>query len=378
MRLKRILVIFIIGFLLMSVGCSKFGHKKGDSDNQSTNGSNESNQSNKKESKKKEEEIIIGLVTNEDGINGNGFNQSADMGAKLAEKELGLKYVPVESIKDKYKEGLEKAIDSNANLIFIIGNEMVDSVEKSSKEHKNKTFIVINNAIEGENIGSITFKEQEGSFLMGIIAGKMSVNNKVGFIGGKDISLINKYEAGFAAGVMSVNSEAGQYLLDRTYVKYTDSFKDISKGIEASKALYDSGCDVIYHMSGECGIGIYETAKDLGDYGKEVWVIGSETDQALEYPKFEKVILSSMVKRVDNAVYSSVEKENEGNSYKGKVIEMGIQDKGVAIATSTSKNTPKEIIELVNRYEKAIKEGKIKVPSTLEELQGFEEVKLEE
>lgn len=378
MKLKRVIAIFIISFVLMSVGCSKFGEKKGNTDDKSANESNESGQSNKKESKKKDEEIIISVVTDEAGINGNGFNQSADMGAKLAERELGLKYLPVESMKGKYKESLEKAMDANANLIFVIGNEMVDTVEKISKEHKDKTFIVLDNAVEGENIGSIIFKEQEGSFLMGIIAGKMSVNNKVGFIGGKDISIINKYEAGFTAGVMSVNNEAGQFLLDKTYVKYTDSFKDVNKGIEVSKALYESGCDVIYHMSGECGVGIYETAKDFRDYGKKVWVIGSETDQAQDYPKFEKVILSSMVKRVDNAVYEAIEKENEGDSYKGKIVEMGIKDKGVAIATSTQENTPKEIVELVKKYEKAIKEGKIKVPSTLEELKEFEVVKLEE
>ena len=213
---------------------------------------------------------------------------------------------------------------------------------------------------------------------MGIIAGKMSVDNKIGFIGGKDIKLINKYEAGFVAGVMSVNKEAGKYLLDRTYVKYTDSFKDVNKGMEVSKALYDSGCDVIYHMSGECSVGIFESAKDLRDYGKNVWVIGSETDQAIDYPKFEKVILSSMVKRIDNAVYDAIEKENKGESLKGKVVEMGIKEKGVAIATTTPKNTPKEIIEVVNKYEKAIKEGKIRVPSSLEELQEFEVVKIEE
>lgn len=330
---------------------------------------------------KKEEQrsdITIGLSTDEGGLNDKSFNQSADEGVKKAKDEFGFNYKSLESKKkEDYNANLESLIEEGSNLTFAIGFQMFDAVTAVATNHPDKNFAIIDSEVKLPNVASIMFKEQEGSFLMGVIAGKMTKTNKIGFIGGKDFDLINRFEVGFAAGVKSVNPEAAIGLISTdgksagTTVKYADSFEDTVKGYEIAKSLYQDGCDIVYHAAGGVGIGLFKAAQELKDGGKAVWAIGVDKDQAAIMPEFAGVILSSMMKRVDTATYNESVAISK-NTFKGNTtITLGLKEKGVGIAETSSKNVPKDILKEVTKYEEKIIAGTIVVPVNRQEAKDF-------
>ncbi|MBU3191078.1 BMP family ABC transporter substrate-binding protein [Clostridium bowmanii] len=314
--------------------------------------------------------MTIGLSTDEGGLNDKSFNQSANEGVNKAKGEDGFTYNAIESKKkEDYTANLEALIENGSNLTFAIGFQMADAMTEVAKNHTDKNFAIIDSEVKLPNVVSIMFKEQEGSFLMGVIAGKMTKTNKIGFIGGKDFALINKFEAGFAAGVKSVNPEAAKGLLSAdgktpgTTVKYADSFDDSAKGYELAKSLYQGGCDVVYHAAGGVGIGLFKAAKELKDSGKAVWAIGVDMDQSLTVPEYADVILSSMIKRVDTATYNE-SKAQVKNEFKGNTtINLGLKEEGVGIAETSSKNVPADILTLVKTYQDKVIAGEIVVPA---------------
>ncbi|MBC2582069.1 BMP family protein [Clostridium sp. DJ247] len=323
------------------------------------------------EGAKQSNQIKVGLSTDEGGVNDKSFNQSADKGIKDAKAQYNIEYKAIESKqKEDYESNLEALVNNGDNLTFGIGYQMEQAMKNVSSKYKDKNFAIVDTVVDAPNVQSITFKEQEGSFLMGVIAGKMTKTNKVGFIGGKDSELINRFEAGFAAGVKAVNPAAAEGLISKdgktpgTTVKYADSFGDTNKGYELAKSLYASGCDIIYHAAGGVGIGMFKAAKELKDSGKAVWAIGVDMDQAVTVPEYKDVILSSMIKRVDIATFNAVKEVAEGKFQGGKHIELGLKENGVSMAESTSTNTSKDVIDLVNKYIDAIKNSKITVPAT--------------
>ncbi|MEG2256561.1 MAG: BMP family ABC transporter substrate-binding protein, partial [Cetobacterium sp.] len=190
-----------------------------------------------------------------------------------------------------------------------IGFQLADAVANVAKNNPDANLAIIDSVVEADNVLSVMFKEEEGSFLVGVIAGLTTKTNKVGFIGGKDSDAIQKFEAGFAAGVAAVNPEAAKGLISSdgiatgSTVKYADSFGDVNKGYELAKSLYNEGCDVIYHAAGGVGIGLFQATQELRKDGKEVWAIGVDMDQAVSLPEFADSILTSMVKRVDDSTY---------------------------------------------------------------------------
>lgn len=333
--------------------------------------------------------IKVGLTTDEGGVNDKSFNQSADTGLKKAAAEFGIDYKAVESAKkEDYESNMEALVNSGDSLTFGIGFQMATTMKNVSEKYKDKFFAAVDvqqsdlddknpKAPIPSNLQLLTFKEQEGSFLMGVIAGKMTKTNKIGFIGGKDFPLITKFEVGFAAGVKAVNPEAAKGLISADGTKpgnldrYVDTFTDTNKGYEAAKALYGEGCDVIYHAAGGVGIGMFKAAKELKDSGKNVWTIGVDLDQAVKVPEYKDVILSSMIKKVDAATYNAAKEVKEGKFQGGKQVELGLKEGGVDIAPTSSQNTPKEILDLVEKYKKAISEGKITVPSDRKGLVNF-------
>jgi basic membrane protein A and related proteins len=315
--------------------------------------------------------IKVGLSTDEGGLNDKSFNQSADTGLKKAVEDFGVEYSPIESTsKEDYIDNLGELVDNGSKLVFAVGFQMDAAVKGVSEKNTDTNFVIIDSVVEEPNVQSYVFKQNEGSFLMGVIAGKMSKTNKVGFIGGKDFDLINNFEVGFAAGVMSVNPEAGADLVSRKTVKYADSFGDVNKGYELAKALYDEGCDVIYHAAGGVGMGLFSATKELRDKGEDVWAIGVDMDQAVT-TDYGDYLLSSMIKRVDTATYNATKEIVDGTFEGGKVVSLGLKEEGVGIAPTSDKNTPKEVLDLVETYRKAIVDGKFKVPATLDELADF-------
>ena len=326
--------------------------------------------------------IKVGLSTDEGGLNDKSFNQSADTGIKKAQTELGFTYKAIESKKkEDYEPNLNALIDAGNDLVVGVGFQMETALENIAKKYPDKKFALIDSTasedpkadkpVQIKNVQSILFKENEGSYLVGVIAGKMSKSHKIGFIGGVDMPLIQKFEAGFTAGVKSVDADAAKDLSDRKTVLYAGGFSDTNKGYELAKALINQGCDVIYHAAGGVGEGMFKAVKEANDNGKKVWAIGVDMDQSLTVPQYAPYILTSMIKRVDNATYS-VAKDVAGNTFKaGQVTQLGLKEDGVGIAATSDKNVSKDVLDLVTKYSDAIKAGKITVPTTTAEAKSF-------
>lgn len=354
MKYKKV-ISTLIAFIMCSTmlaGCGGKGNSTSEGNNGIAGGSN----------------ISIGLTTDEGGLNDKSFNQSANEGVLKAKEEFGIKYTSIESQKkEDYEPNMQALVDTGCNLTFGIGYQLADAVGKAAKNNPETNFCLIDTEVKGDNILSVTFKEEEGSFLVGVIAGLMTKTNKVGFIGGKDTETILKFESGFAAGVKAVNPEAAKGLISSdgssagVTVKYADSFADTNKGFELANSLFEAGCDVIYHAAGGVGIGMFQAAQKLKNAGSEVWAIGVDMDQSISLPEYKDVILTSMLKRVDIATYDAVKAMVEGNYKPGNKV-LGIAEGGVGIADTTSNNTPEEVIKKAKEYEEKIKTGEIKVP----------------
>jgi basic membrane protein A and related proteins len=322
--------------------------------------------------------LKVGLSTDEGGLNDKSFNQAADEGVKKGKAEFGIEYSAIESkTKDDYEPNLQALIDNGAGLIFGVGFQMEAAVTKIAKVNPKTKITIIDDVIALPNVESIVFKAEEGSFLVGVIAGKMTKTGKVGFIGGKDMSLINAFEYGFYAGVKSVNPEAAVNLLNRKYTVYADSFADTNKGNEAAKQLYGKGCDIIYHAAGGVGIGLFQAAKVLKSKGENVWAIGVDMDQAVILPEFKSVILTSAMKRVDIGTYSAVKDYVNSNFKAGKTVVLGLKEGGVGIAPSSNKNVPASILKIVDKYSNLIKTGVIVVPTDKNMATKFKVVNIE-
>lgn len=321
--------------------------------------------------------IHVGLSTDEGGLNDKSFNQAADTGIKKAKAELGLEYKAVESTKkEEYEPNLQGLVDDGADLVFGVGFQMGDALTNVAKNNTDKKFAIIDSVVPLKNVESITFKAEQSSFLEGVIAGKMTKTNKVGFIGGKDMPLINAFEYGFYAGVKSVNPKAAAALLNRTNTIYVNSFADSNLGYEAGKQLYGKGCDIVYHAAGSVGNGLFQAAQELKDKGKKVWAIGVDMDQAVILPKYSDIILSSAMKRVDTATYTTTKQTAQNKFQGGKVLVLGLKEGGVGIAPSSNKNTPASVLALVAKYQKAIIAGKIVVPTDKKGATKFKVVKV--
>ena len=202
----------------------------------------------------------------------------------------------------------------------------------------------------------------------------MTKTNKGGFIGGIDNNpVIEKFEAGYIAGVKAVNPEAAKGLIAEgdtkhgKYSRYVGTFGDPTKGGEYANQLYNEGVDVIFHAAGGTGVGVINKAAELREQGKNVWVIGVDQDQAVTMPNAKDAILSSCIKRVHIAVENVATKFLEGIFEGGKETVFGIAENGMDIA-ETRDNLPESVIEEVENYRKQIVDGAIAVPATLAEL----------
>ncbi len=319
--------------------------------------------------------FTVAMVSDTGGIDDKSFNQSAWEGIQEFGKENGLEkgkdgynYLQSESDAD-YTTNLNQLVRQNFNLIYGIGFTMEEAIKEAAEQNPDSQFAIVDAVVEADNVASITFKEHEGSFLVGVIAGLQTKSNKIGFVGGVENPLIQKFEKGFIAGVKTVNPNA------EVQVKYTGSFSDASLGKATASAMYKSGIDVIYHAAGNGGKGIFTEAKNIkkNNPEKEVWVIGVDKDQASEGEiggTDMNVTLTSMVKRVDLAVQEISKRAMDGDFPGGENVEFGLEDNGVDIAPTTD-NLSEEMIKTVNDYKEKIKNGDIKVPSTQKELDAF-------
>lgn len=318
-----------------------------------------------------DKKFTVAMVTDTGGVDDRSFNQSAWEGLEkfgkdnnLTKGSNGYNYIQSSSDAD-YKTNLNTAVRNHFNLVYGIGFKMQDAISEVAKQRPNTEFAIVDSVITGQkNVASITFKENEGSFLVGVVAGLTTKTNKIGFIGGQESPLINKFAAGFQAGVKAVNPKAN------VDIQWVGNFDDASKGQSIASAMYKSGADVIYHAAGNAGKGVFTEAKNIKkqDPSKNVWVIGVDRDQNDEGKvtvngKDYNVTLTSMVKRVDLAVEDLSKKAKDGKFPGGKQLEYGLTDNAVSIAPS-QENLSQDVLKAVDDWKQKIINGEVKVPLT--------------
>ena len=299
------------------------------------------------------------IVTDTAGLGDQSFNDSANRGLEQAKTDLGIETQVYETSQPSdYEPSLAQAPGQGADITFAIGFLMTDALTNVAPQNANTKYGIIDSVVEGDNVASLNFKEEEGSFLVGAVAGLMTKSNKIGFIGGLEVPLIKKFEVGFRAGVMTVNPDA------EVLVTYAGDFNDPGKGKEIALSQYADGADVIYHASGGTGLGLFQAAQEKG---AGFWAIGVDSDQ---YELAPDNILTSMMKRVDVAVFETIKAAKDGN-FKSGVTVFGLKEDGVGLAPTTSNNTPQDVIDQASALGERIVAGEFTVPTTDEELADF-------
>lgn len=311
----------------------------------------------KEESQEEIQVLNVVMVTSEGGLGDESFNDMAYEGVLRAASDYDIEVSVIEPENPSdYISSLSDAASEGADLIIAVGYVQGDEMTEIAEQYPETYFAVVDSDAEApENVMSLSFKEQEGSFLVGVIAALTTETDIVGFIGGGEEPTIEKFEYGFRAGVKAINPDA-QVLVD-----YTECFDDQNLGRETALALIEGGADVIYHASGECGIGVIEAAGEKG-----VWAIGVDQDQSDLNPE---AVLCSMFKRVDNAVYLAIQSLAE-NDFDGGIYEFGLDFEAVGYSDGAG-NLPEEIRQQADAYASAILAGDIYVPKDRGEFEGF-------
>nr|WP_315212045.1 BMP family ABC transporter substrate-binding protein [uncultured Duganella sp.] len=295
----------------------------------------------------------LAIVYDAGGKFDKSFNQSAFEGASRFKKETNINFTEVQASSDTQAEQVLRGLArKNMDLIASIGFAQQSAVQKVAKEFPKVRFVLIDGVAQGANINSITFKEEEGSYLVGVAAAMASKSKKLGFIGGVDIPLIRTFACGYTQGAKSVDKkvEVTSNMVGTT----ADSWNNPAKGGELARSQFDRGVDVVFAVAGGSGLGTLQTAKEKGKLA-----IGVDSNQNHLYPG---AILTSMVKRVDNAVYDSFMQVKAG-TWKAGVSAKGIKEGGVdwALDANNRKLITPEIEKRVLGARKDIIDGKVKV-----------------
>ncbi|WP_026906179.1 BMP family lipoprotein [Paucisalibacillus globulus] len=367
MKKLSFLLVLILGLGLVLAACGggddKDSKDNGKEDNAGDNATSE-----------EASDFSVAMVTDIGGVDDKSFNQSAWEGIKAfgeangLSKGNGFDYAQSND-KSEYVPNLTRLVRDEYSLIFGIGFELKEDLQTIADQYSDTNFAIVDDVVEAPNAASITFKEHEGSFLVGVAAALKTKTNKLGFVGGMDSPLINKFEAGFIAGAKSINPDI------EIDVKYAEHFGDATKGKTIAATMYDSGIDIIYHAAGGTGNGVFNQAKDIkqNDPEREIWVIGVDRDQHEEGQIGDhNVTLTSMIKRVDVAVQDVSTMALNGEFPAGEQLEFGIEDNGIGFATTNKEAMTEEIINTVNEWQEKILNGEIEVPSTRDELKEFE------
>jgi basic membrane protein A len=261
----------------------------------------------------------LGIVYDAGGKFDKSFNQSAFEGAERFKKETRITYIEAQASSDTQAEQMLRGLArKKLDLIAAIGFSQTQAVQKVAQEFPNVRFVLIDGAAKGNNVNSVLFREEEGSYLVGVAAAIASKSKKVGFVGGMDIPLIRSFACGYAQGAKATNPkiETMQNMVGTTSAAWNDP----AKGGELARAQFDRGVDVVFAVAGGSGMGTLQAAKEKGKLG-----IGVDSNQNYLHPG---TMLTSMVKHVDNAIYDSF-MEMKNGSWKPGVTYKGLKENGV-------------------------------------------------
>ncbi len=306
----------------------------------------------------------IGVVTDTGGIDDKSFNQGTWEGVlRFVEEKGGKKPRYLQSNSDAdYTPNLSAFADEGLDLIIAPGFLFAEALTEVARNYPDQKFLHIDSVVEAPNVASAVFAEEQGSFLVGAAAALKAQEagmDTVGFLGGMDFGLIQKFEAGFEAGVAAIDPNM------TVFIEYVGSFTDSQGGQSLSSIMFDAGAYVIYHAAGGTGNGLIKEARDRRIAGQDVWAIGVDKDQYRDgiYDGTSSAVLTSMVKRVDVAAYSVAEDVMNGTFRGGEVLTFALEDGGVALPEQNP-NLSDAILQGVSALEEDIIMGRIEVPTT--------------
>jgi basic membrane protein A and related proteins len=250
------------------------------------------------------------------------FNEAAYNGAERFKNEAGIEYLEFEVTNESQRDqALRRMARRGANVVIAVGFSFATPLEQIAQEFPDTKFVIIDGVVEQPNVQSVVFKEHEGSFLVGMAAAMASKTGKVGFVGGMDIPLIRNFAHGYQQGVKYINPDA------EVFVNMTGTtpaaWNDPAKGAELAQSQFDRGADVVYAAAGGTGLGVLQAAADSGNLS-----IGVDSNQNYLHPGS---VLTSMLKRVDVAVYNAFKDAKEGTLKTG-TQNLGLAEEGVGYA----------------------------------------------
>lgn len=295
--------------------------------------------------------IKVGMVTDTGGVNDGSFNQSSWEGLQRAGEELDIEVKYLESKTDAdYKANLETFIDEDYDLIISVGFALASATRDAAEANPDCKFAIIDDDSNADldNVTCLMFKQAQASYLVGYAAGLTTKTNTVGFVIGMSNENMNQFGYGYCAGVLDANPNAKieQY--------NADSFGDTAGGKSAATSMVTNGADIIFHAAGGTGLGVIDGCKENG-----IWAIGVDSDQSILAPE---TILTSAMKRVDNASYEVSKQVKEG-TLKGGIVTYDLAAAGVDIAPTTDNLDP-EVLEAVEEVKEKIISGEVVVPET--------------
>ncbi|MCP3997819.1 MAG: BMP family ABC transporter substrate-binding protein [bacterium] len=358
MRKQLWLFSIVLAFALIAAACG------GDSDDETTTAAPTGTETTATETTAATVDVSVGLVFDIGGRGDQSFNDSAATGLDDAETELGISASEASANDDgSNREELLNLQADESDLVFGVGFLFAEPMTNAATANPDVNFAIVDDgSIDLPNVAGLTFAEHEGSFLVGAAAALKTTNNKVGFIGGVSIDLIKKFEAGFVAGVKHINPDIE---IDIQYISEPPDFSgftDPAAGKIVAQSMFQDGADIVYHAAGGSGGGLFQAAKEYSEAeGTKVWAIGVDSDQYMTAGEgLEEYILTSMLKRVNVAVYSTIEAQVNGTFTAGSnVFDLSVDGVGY----STTGGFIDDISAQLDDLKAEIIAGSIVVPS---------------
>ncbi|MFC4406838.1 BMP family lipoprotein [Haloarchaeobius iranensis] len=313
----------------------------------------------------------VGIVYSLGGLGDRSFNDMANRGIQEARLDYDVEYTnKLPQGSDEFgplQQALAGSDDPDYDLTCCIGFSQAEALGGTAGDYPDERFMIVDSVVDAPNVASYVFREEEGSFQAGHLAGRLTSRDLsagagstapdasvVGFVGGVDVPIVEKFEAGYVAGVEHADASI-EVLTD-----YVGAFDDPEGGRAAAAEMYEQGADVVYHAAGGSGIGVFDAAQSAGRFA-----IGADSDQSVSDPRYADVILASVVKRVDSAVYTAVESLITETFDGGSIQSLGLGEGGVELVygDQLGDSVPSELKDELAVTRRGIVDGEISVPT---------------
>lgn len=297
--------------------------------------------------------LKVGLVLDKGGKDDKSFNSAAFRGATQAVSEFGIELKDVECPDDAaFEPALRTFAERGYPLVFAIGFAQIDAVKKVAPQFPNTHFAIVDGVVEGSNVASLMFSEHEGSYLVGYLAALASKTGKIGFVGGMDVPLIRRFQLGYESGAKAANSKV-EVLVNYVGVN-SSAWANPSRGKELALGQISRNADVLFHAAGASGQGVFDAVEE-----KQKFAIGVDSNQNSFKPGR---VLTSMLKRVDVAVFETI-KDKVAGRFTAGTRHFGLADKGIDYAVDEHNRTLVEPFQdKLAKVRDAIITGQVKVP----------------